>query len=156
MGVFDELSEKPVIRNVISFFNPDGTEKTDDEIAIEMNKASEYELEAADYGGDVGDTFAAKAGSAAVGGLAGGALVYGLTGGNKIKTAIGALAGAVIMHKIGPELTTDIQRANQYVDQQKASGKSEGKLSDRFSAYLTNIKTKGQVVTPDVSAGPDV
>lgn len=105
-----------------------------------------------DYGADIGDNFISKIGTAAGGALLGGYLSNKLTDGNKLWAGIGGLAGAVIMHKIGPEFMTDVQRGWQYVDQQKAAGKSEGSLTDRFNAIFGNIKTKGQSFEPD----PDI
>lgn len=162
------LKDVPIIGNVISFFNKDGTEMTDKETAEaiegadeksafeDCEPASETELEENGYGKDAGDRFVSQAGTAALGGFLGYQVADRLSGGNKLIGAIGLLAGAVVMHKIGPELITDIQRGNQYVDQQKELGKSEGKLSDRFAAVVENFKTKGQSVTPDPDVDIDV
>ena len=113
------------------------------------NKETEKVPTKTDYGADAGDSFFSKAGTAAVGAALFGLISNKASGGNKLWTGIGGLAGAVIMHKVGPEFITDVQRGWQYVDQQKALGKSEGSLTDRFNAIFGNVKVKGQSFEPD-------
>lgn len=108
-----------------------------------------------DYGKDAGNHVISQAGTAVAGAALFGVISNKLSGGNKLWTAIGGLAGAVIMHKIGPELITDVQRGWQYVDQQKALGKSDGKFADRFDAIFGNIKTSGQAYAPTTVADAD-
>lgn len=108
-----------------------------------------------DWGKDMGNTFLSQAGTAVVGAGLFGVISNKLSGGNKLWTGIGGLAGAVIMHKVGPELITDIQRGFQYVDQQKALGKSEGKFTDKLEAVFGNIKVSGQEFAPTTVADPD-
>lgn len=109
-----------------------------------------------DYGKDLGDNFWTKAITAGVGAFLGGSISNNVSGGNKLWMGIGGLAGAVILHKIGPELVTDVQRGLQYDNQQVALGKSEGKFMDKFNAVFGNIKVKGQDYAPSVGADPDV
>lgn len=150
------LRKVPIVGNL---FKEDGifgkaTVAFEDE-TVESNKKT-TELTKVDYGKDAGKTGLAKYGTAISGAFLGGYISDKMTGGNKLWTGIGALAGAVILHKIGPELITDIQRGVQYVDQQKALGKSEGTLTDKFNAVFGNIKVKGQSFTPDTSLDANV
>ena len=162
------LKDIPVIGNLASLFNKDGTEMTDEEAsaaiceadaAVEAeNKepAEEIYLKEAGYGKNAGNEFGWQLGTACAGGLVGGWVVRKLSGGKFLPTVLGAAVGSIVMHKIGPELITDIQRGNQYVDQQKALGKSEGKLSDRFNAVIDNVKVRGQNTTPDPDIDVDI
>ena len=108
-----------------------------------------------DWGKDAGNTFWSQAGTAIAGAGLFGVISNKLSGGNKLWTGIGGLAGAVIMHKVGPEFITDIQRGFQYVDQQKALGKSEGKFTDKLAAAFGNVKVSGQAFAPTTVADPD-
>ena len=155
----------PVLNNVTSLFKKDGTEMTDEEAVEAIEKASKFadsksadeaELKEAGYGKDAGDNFFSQTISAGTGSVAGWYIGSRLSGDKLFPKLAGAVIGAVVMHKIGPELVTDVQRANQYVDQQKSEGKSEGKLADRFSAIWENVKVKGQNVTPDPDIDVDV
>jgi len=155
----------PVLNNVTSLFKKDGTEMTDEEAVEAIEKASKFadsksadeaELKDAGYGKDAGDNFFAQIGSAGLGGWAGWYAGSRLGGDKLFPKLAGAVVGSVVMHKIGPELVTDIQRGWQSVDQQKAEGKSEGKLADRFAAIWENVKVKGQSVTPDPDIDVDV
>lgn len=162
------LKDIPVIGNLASFSKKDGTEMTNEEAAAAMceaDKAIEAEpkkaaaeayLIEAGYGKDAGDKLGWQVGTAAVGGFAGWVIGDKVSGGKLLPRVFGAIIGSVVLHKIGPELRTDIQRGNQYVDQQKALGKSEGKLSDRFNAIIDNVKVRGQNTTPDPDIDVDV
>lgn len=108
-----------------------------------------------DWGKDAGKGFLSQIGTAIGGAALFGVISNKFSGGNKLWTGIGGLAGAVIMHKVGPELITDIQRGCQYVDQQKALGKSEGKFMDKLEAVFGNIKVSGQEFAPTTVADPD-
>lgn len=107
------------------------------------------------WGKDAGKSFFSQISTAIGGAALFGIISNKVSGGNKLWTGIGGLAGAVLMHKIGPEFITDIQRGVQYVNQQKALGKSEGKLADKAAAVLGNIKVSGQAYTPMAAADPD-
>lgn len=77
--------------------------------------------------------------------------------GNPLALGLGALIGGVVAYKVIPEVATDIQRANQSVDQQVANGMSEGNLLDRFKAVLGNFANLGgQTNVPTVSDSMDV
>lgn len=160
-----DIKDVPLIGNVVSWFKKDGTEMTDEEAADAVDKADKFadtksadeaELKEAGYGKDAGDNFFSQTISAGTGGMAGWYIGSRLSGDKLFPKLAGAVIGAVVMHKIGPELVTDVQRANQYVDQQKSEGKSEGKLADRFSAIWENVKVKGQNVMPDPDIDVDV
>lgn len=162
-----DIKDVPLIGNVVSWFKSDGTEMTDEEAADAVDKADKFadaksasadeaELKEAGYGKDAGDNFFSQTISAGTGSVAGWYIGSRLSGDKLFPKLAGAVIGAVVMHKIGPELVTDVQRANQYVDQQKSEGKSEGKLADRFSAIWENVKVKGQNVTPDPDIDVDV
>lgn len=162
------LKDIPIIGNLASFSKKDGTEMTNEEAAeamCEADKAVEAEpkkaaaeayLIEAGYGKDAGDKLGWQAGTAICGAVSGAFIGYKASGGKPLPAIIGVFVGSVVLHKIGPELITDIQRGNQYVDQQKALGKSEGKLSDRFNAVIDNIKVRGQNTTPDPDIDVDV
>lgn len=115
------------------------------------------------FGSDVGDNKIVKAVSA-VGGIVGGALIGKAIGnshmtqtGNPLALGLGALIGGVVAYKVIPEVATDIQRANQSVDQQVANGTSEGNLLDRFKSVLGNFANLGgQTNVPTVSDSMDV
>lgn len=109
------------------------------------------------YGTDVGCSNSTKVvsaiGGAALGGLIGKKIGdnHAFQTGNPLAAIIGALGGSVIAYKIVPSVATDVQRANQYVDQQVQTGKSEGNLGDRFKAVLQNIADlRGQKNVPTV------
>lgn len=78
--------------------------------------------------------FFLQTGTALAGGAAG-AVVLGRLTNSKIGTAIGALAGSVIMNKIGPEFAKDVAGAKDFA-------KSKGKKFDlgAFGKNLINIK----------------
>lgn len=144
----------PVIGNIVSWFNKDGTQMADDEIASAVEKTAgdtenQENKETTDYGKDLGDNFftqiAAVGGGALIGKYAGNKL----SGGSKLWTGIGALAGAVVMHKFGTELATDVQRGWQYASQQEEKTGEKVSLKDRFKYIGTNVTKKGQVYEPD-------
>lgn len=162
------LKDIPVVGNLASLFNKDGTEMTDEEAsaaiceadaAVEAeNKefAEEIYLKEAGYGKNAGNETVWQVSTALSGAAAGYFIANKLSGGKFFPKVLGVAVGAIVMHKIGPELITDVQRGNQYVDQQKALGKSEGKLSDRFNAIIDNVKVRGQNTTPDPDIDVDI
>lgn len=106
------------------------------------------------WGEDIGDNFFVKGGTIVGGGLLGYTLANKFSD-NKLVSILGGVAGAVIMNRVGTQVATDIQRGNQYVDQQVEQGKSAGNLSDRFKAVFGNFTDiKGQKNVP--TSDPDV
>ena len=135
---------QPVKNAVSSFFNKDGTEMTDEEIAAAVETTTDV-----DYGKDMGDNFFVQLGTAAGGAFTGWYVGKKLSGDNKLWAGVAALAGAVVMHKVGTELATDIQRGNQYADQQEEKTGEKTSLKDRFKYIGTNTVRRGQVYEPD-------
>lgn len=115
------------------------------------------------YGADVKKSKGVKVASA-VGGMALGGLIGKKLGdshftntGNPLAAIIGAIGGSVIAYKVVPEIATDVQRGNQYVDQQTKQGKSAGNLADRFKAIMQNIADlSGQKNVPTVDQEYDL
>ncbi len=141
------VSDKPVEGNLPSYTDENGKAIPDEKIGDAIEKADK---EPVDYGKDVGSNFFVQVGSLVGGCVLGGWVGDKISNGNKITTALGTVIGGLFMRRIGAEVATDIQRGNQYVDQQKERGLSEGKLSDRFKAVLGNISDiKGQKYEPD-------
>lgn len=110
------------------------------------------------YGSNIGDNKIVKLASGIGGAIAGGFLGKAIgknksTGiDNPLATGLGALIGGVVAYKVIPEITTDVQRGNQYIDQQVLDGKSEGNLWDRFKSVSTNLLNfGGQTNTPSVT-----
>ena len=143
------LKDVPVIGNVVSWFDKDGAEMTDAEIASVVEAETQGENKPVDYGKDVGNNFFVQLGAAGGGVVLGGVVANKLSDKSKFWTGIGALAGAVIMHKVAPELATDIQRGNQYADQQSGVTGEKTSLKDRFKYIGANIMQKGQSYEPD-------
>lgn len=115
------------------------------------------------YGNDVSKSKSLRM-TSAIGGAALGGLIGKKIGdshfaqsGNPLAAIVGALGGSVIAYKIVPEIATDIQRGNQFIDQKAKQGKSEGNLADRFKAILQNIgDLSGQKNLPTVDQDYDL
>ncbi len=112
-----------------------------------------------EYGDDVGNNWFLKTGAVALGGLGGYFAGKSIGGDKPLGKILGSVVGVVAAYKVIPEIATDIQRGNQYVDQQVQHGKSEGNLLDRFKAVGENfLKFGGQSNMPGIAmdADPDI